>query len=300
MSMGGSSGGPRHVTQTTKVSLPPFAKPYAKEVLRRARKISYRGPSAWKYPYSTVSRLYPQHYEALKMISNRAREGSPVVNAAQSELSRTLLGDYLSPNTNPYIKSLYEASAGDVTREWEKSVLPQIQAMANRSGAFGGSSHQLLAGEAARGLAQELGDLASNIYGKNYEQERSNQLKSMFFAPQMADYDYRDATALMGVGDVLRQYNQEKLNERQSRWRESKLAPLYNLNVLAGALPTAVGGASSSVSKGYNPYYTSPLSSMFGGAASGIGTGLLAASMGMNPFLAGGLGLIPFLGGLFS
>lgn len=299
--MGGGSSGSQNITQTTKVQLPKWAEPTAKELLSRSSALSKTPYVA--YPWLMTAGPTAEHEAALQGITARAMAGSPVMLTAQSNLVDTLLGRYLAPESNPYLQRTYEQAAGDLIRQYNLGTAPQIQAAANRAGAFGGSAHQLLLGESQRGLGENLARLATDLYSKNYADERQRQMQAMFFAPSMAQADYQDMQALMGAGDIRRQFGQDFLNELKSRWYEERQYPYSQLGFLAQMIPAAIGQAGTTTTTMPNPNYVSPVSNILGGALGGIGTGYLVSSLLPPPFniLGGvGTGLATLLGSIFK
>jgi hypothetical protein len=257
-------------------------------------------------PYftSTVAPLTSEHNAAMDLITARALAGSPLTNSAQANLYDTIQGKYLDPESNPYLKDTYQYAADDITRNWKNSVLPQLNATASRSGAFGGSGHQLLEGESMRGLANELGRTATNLYGTNYNNERANQLKSIAMAPSMAETDYSDMSRLLGVGDIQRSYDQQLLDEMRNQWTQATGWPYQTFGTMTSALgaaaPIGLGQISSvGTTTASDPYRNNTASRIMGGATSGVGLGLMAAMAGMNPFGAAALGTLPLIGSAF-
>ena len=90
-----------------------------------------------------------------------------LVDPSQDLISRTIAGDFLNPETNPYLEQTFNRAA-DLTR--------------NRLDTeFAGGGRNLGASLPAR--SEELQTLSSNIYGGNYRAERdlqSNALTSAF------------------------------------------------------------------------------------------------------------------------
>ncbi|HZC82390.1 MAG TPA: hypothetical protein VE222_11880, partial [Nitrospiraceae bacterium] len=72
----------------------------------------------------------------------------------------TISGNYLSPSSNPYLQSTYDAAARQVT--------PRVNSLFEAGGRYGSGAHQGV-------LGQNLSDLANNIYGTNYQNERTRQ-----------------------------------------------------------------------------------------------------------------------------
>lgn len=86
--------------------------------------------------------------------------GSQLVPGAQGLVNDTISGNYLNPETNPYLDQTFNRAA-DLTRT-------------RLSSEFAGSGRNLGAAQPAR--SEELQTLASNIFGGNYQAERDRQL----------------------------------------------------------------------------------------------------------------------------
>lgn len=212
-----------------------------------------------------AARLYqtdsPQTKDALAMTEARARAGSPINTANASMFSDTLSGKYLDPNTNPYLKGTFDQGAD--------AVQGRINSMFSGSNRIGSGLQQDT-------YQKNLNDLATNIYGGNYQQERARQMQAGALAPGIANQDYFDAQQLMGVGN----YDQQKLA------------------TYAGLLGGVNSGGQSN-SQGQSPYFTNPLATGLGAGLSGLamynaltpaaaGAGAAGVAAGtMSPYIAG-------------
>ena len=85
--------------------------------------------------------------------------GQQLVGQGQDLLSSTLNGDFLSPDSNPYLQGTFNRAA-DLTR-------------GRLASEFAGNNRDLAATAPAR--SEELQTLASNIFGGNYQAERDRQ-----------------------------------------------------------------------------------------------------------------------------
>lgn len=155
---------------------------------------------------------------------------------------------------------------------------------------------QYEAGDLARNAQIEQSDLARNAglaetqldrLLNTYQAERNNQMQGMQFAPQIAAEDYKDLQALMGAGDVMRSYQGEKLAEQQANWMAEQQWPYQQLDVLANALRTTMGGGGTTTVTEPNPYQPSRYASAIGGGALGYSG---AQAMGMSPWMGGLIG----------
>ena len=108
--MGGKSSG----GTTTVQKSDPWAgqQTYLTDIFSQAHDQNASGGPDY-YPESTVVPFSPQTNLALQMTQNRALQGSPLNQAAQTQTLDTINGNYL--NGNPYLDSIYNRGARDIT-----------------------------------------------------------------------------------------------------------------------------------------------------------------------------------------
>ena len=122
-------------------------------------------------------------------------------------LSQTISGKYLNPSTNPYLADTFNQAAKGVTDQYQTSIAPSL--MAEGEVASGGGPGALANNSAFNqaqwqnqyGLGQTLNNLATDIYGGNYQQERQNQLAAAGQAEGLAGQANQLAEA--GVGNQI-------------------------------------------------------------------------------------------------
>lgn len=103
------------------------------------------------------------------------------------QMQATIRGDYLSPDSNPWLKDTYDKAARSLTDQYNYSTMPQLSRAFGNQQAFGGSSAYGEAfGKANEGLATGLADLGTGIYGGNYQSERGRQFTAGAGAPDYA------------------------------------------------------------------------------------------------------------------
>jgi len=106
-----------------------------------------------------------------------------------------------------------------------------------------------------------------------WDSERDNQMRSMSLAPQFFGTDKQRAQTLLGVGDIYRDYNQNIYNQNYQDWLSKQQQPYQNLDVLANAIRTSMGGGGSSVTSSPNAYQSNSTASALGGGLLGYGVG---------------------------
>jgi hypothetical protein len=91
-----------------------------------------------------------------------------VMDAATPEYLKTVNGGYLDPSTNPWLEKTYDMAAGKVGSG--------VDSRFSAAGRYGSGAHQ--------GVLQEgFNNLATSIYGGNYQQERTRQAAATTGAP---------------------------------------------------------------------------------------------------------------------
>jgi len=310
MSMGGGSSGSSNQTTTTE----PWSeqKPYLEQGFQQAQNIYENGPPQF-FPGQTYVDFSPETASALSATANRATSGSPVtVNASGyasnvlggnsdnpyapflasggSNLAQTAGGNFL--NSNPYLDQTYDAAAKKLTDSFSNSVVPTIASQFGASGTTGSAlMGQNLTGAGGE-LTDSLGQLAANIYGGNYQQERDRQVQAatgltstgtnlyntgvnerttaLGLSPTIAGAEYTDAEKLAGVGQQEEQQQERALQDQINRFNFNQNAPLSSLQDYLAMISGNYG--STSTSRGSTSTGSNPL-------ATGIGAAATAASL---------------------
>lgn len=188
--MGGSSG-PSKTTQTTEP--PAFIKPFLQFGAQEAKN-SYLQGGPQQFPGSTVVPFSSQTQQALDLTQQRALEGSPVTDAAQGYVQRTLNGapsSSFGAAQNPFgmQPAQFGVAAnpfGSAPREFDGQTNPYLDATFNRAAdqvqnrlqsSFAGAGRNI--GAARAPAALELNDLAERVYGGAYESDRNRSLTEL-------------------------------------------------------------------------------------------------------------------------
>lgn len=281
----GSSG-------TTNTTTTPWSgvQPYIKDSLTAAQDLYNSG--AGYYPNSTVAAQSGTTQQAIDLTTERALNGSAVGNAAQSNATATLNGDYL--NSNPNLQGAIDAATSGLVRQYQTATLPAINASFSKSGRYG-SNAQYGAGGAVdtanNTLASQIGNISSTMAYNNYNDERSRQLQASSLAPSLANMDFANLNALTGAGASIDQYSQSQLNDLIARYQYAN----------GGALDDYIAringtGAQNYKNSASTPASGSALAGALGGGLSGAATGAAVGSVVPGVGTAIGAGV----GGLFG
>jgi hypothetical protein len=277
---GSKSGGSSTVTQTQQ--LPAYARPYATELMQRGSALSNREYAP--YEGQRIADLNANQNAGIQMTQNQALGGFQGQRDVGDLYQQTVRGDFLTPDTNPYLR----ATADAIGTDFNRTVGAQNASMQRTAGAFGNSGLTQKMSMDNAGLAGQL----NNLYGNNYTNERNNQLSAMQLAPQMQNMGYTDAKQLIGAGDIQRSYIQDLLNQQYGDWQGAQNQEAANLDILQKAISGSIGNAGVSMQTSPNPYQANPFASMVGGGLSGAALG---GQLFNNSALGAGVGA---LGGL--
>lgn len=314
------SGNDTSTQSVNQVSQPwTAAQPYLQDIMSQAQGLYNQGSSY--APFNTVAPFSPETEMGLQLTADRAVNGSPTINSANGALqqlmqSRTAPGsdaltgllngynDQGTPglqqtasgamlNSNPYLDKMFASAS--------RPVIDAVNAQFSQAGRTGSSANQDV-------LTRDLGDLAGNIYGQNYANERNlqqgaqtalsansanqartigdaaNSLNAQFntggqqaltaagLAPSIAGQDYTDLQNLLSVGGARDSQAQAQIQDLLSRWQYGQDQPWSLLSKYAGAVNGlgSLGGTTSGTTTAKTPNTSTP--SLIGGGMSLIGS----------------------------
>jgi len=234
--MGGSSKGGGG-TQTTTTNPNPWsgAAPYLREGLHNLQQIYETGGATGPatidgvtyagavrtpdyYPNSTVAPMSPWTQQALAMQAQRGLEGSPLTQAAQTELTRTMQGAYLHPDSNPYLGGTIDAATRPITENFRDVVMPGIDSAFSSAGRYGSGAQTDAYRDASDTMARAVGEAGSRLAYQNYGDERNRQQQGMMWAPELARQDYIDINQVGTSGSAVDAFNQAQIGADVERF----------------------------------------------------------------------------------
>lgn len=262
-------------TETIESTQAPWGplQPYLQSGFQRAENLYQTGGPQY-FPGSTVAQFGDTTNQALGAYKNIATAGNPITQPTQNMLAGTLNGDYLHPESNPYLQGMFDDAASAVTRQYREAVAPSIQAQFAASGRTGSGLYANAMDSSRDTLSRNLGGMASNIFGGNYQNERNRQLQAASLAPQTAQMSYLDANQLLNVGELEDTKSQQNITDDFNRYMFDQERPFDNLARYQGFLGGNYGSQNSQ--EQYTP----------SGWQTGLGIGLT------------GLGVLNDVGGL--
>lgn len=284
------SGQPKTVTQTQ--SSETKSKPWAPTVPewknlfgvgREALDATNNNPFTGNFIAQNTG-MFTQGTDYLKSILPRlGAGGQEAIDLGQ----KTLRGDFLSPDSNPFIRAAAESAVGRVNEGLMQGALPAITDQSIASGAYGGARQDLSQERAVRDFGRSALDTTGQIYAQNYANERQLQQAAPGLIGQGMEILAAPGNAALSLDEVLRGGTQLGLDNDLAKFRERQGAHWTGVPEMAQLL-SAVNGFGSSTSTGTmtqpNPNYESPFMTAL---KVGIGGASTIAGMGG----AGGFGL---------
>ncbi len=163
---------------------------------------------------------------------------SPDIEQALSMLSATMGQNAIN---NPLLAQYYMAAADPVSRTYQKSVLPGINASALKAGAFGSSGHEQVVAESERVLGETLDKLATGIYSPAWNQQEVLRQNAAQLTPNLVAQSYLPSQMLMQTGGVEQKQMQEILNTAYQNLFNMAGWPFQAQDIFANALKIAMG-----------------------------------------------------------
>ena len=170
------------------------------------------------FPGQTFAGADPLTRGALGATGRLGLRGSASLQGATDLNRRTVRGDFLSPESNQHLRGAYEAGSEQMGRRYADIVGGGIGGRFGGQGGTG-SPQELRAMEGAQGqLGSQLRGLASDIYGGNYQQERSRQQAAGQFAPALGEARFGELAAAGQAGQGLESYEQMNIDDLMARF----------------------------------------------------------------------------------
>ena len=216
-------GGGGSTTETTQ-NIDPAILPYITYGLDEAKGLyNQSGPDY--YGGDTYVPASTQTTDALSMAEARARTGSPLLPAAESQALSTISGDRLSAG-NPYFSAMMANAAAPVVREFNDA-MGNISSKSAMSGRYGSNAQARMEYDASRNLAESLAAKSAELAYSNYGAERARQDTAIANAGNLAAQGYTDMNQLAKIGQTNEQYAKDKLNADIARFEFNQNKP-YN------------------------------------------------------------------------
>lgn len=232
--------------------------------------------------YNTTDRsgtLNQFEQQAQNRAVQAANESGIGVDETRQLALKQLRGDFLSPNSNPYLADAVTAANSGVKDQLLREILPSTNSAAIASGAYGGSRNGVQNAQAITDYNKVAADNANKIYYQNYANERNIQQNSPNLLEAANKQNLSASQILSALGAGTRELQQN------AQWT--------GLDKLAAIL--TAGGFSNQTTQGTTTQ--TPASGGIGGFIQGAAGGASAGAAIGGPWGAAIGGILGGLGG---
>lgn len=233
---GGDGGGTSVTTPTIPDELKPLANLYTQQATQYATQpFQYYGGDRY-------ADLNQAQNTGLQMTMDRATQGSQTLNNAEGALNQFIDGG----QTNPYLDAMVGRAQQSVADNFNLMTKPQTEAAMVRSGSFGNSGLDQLLARQQDMAAENMSDIATQMYGNAYNTDQANRMQAIGMAPTFGNMAYQDAGQLLNAGNILQQDQQNNLDFAYQQFKEAADYPLRQMQATGGMLGQNMGSTTTS------------------------------------------------------
>jgi hypothetical protein len=178
---------------------------------------------------------------ALQDITNRANNGSPVMDQANSTLTSMLQGG----QTNPYLDSMVKKAQDSVSSQWNTMTKPQLESSMVNSGSFGNSGQQQMEGVQQKAATQQMSDIATQMYGNAYNTDQANKVSALGMAQSYGNQAYTDAAQKLQAGTTQQNADQQNNDFAYQQFQDQQNNPYKKLQTIGGVVGQSTGANTS-------------------------------------------------------
>lgn len=269
--MGAKQSGSQQTTSTVNTGPWSAQQPYLQEAFGNAQEIFHKAKNNQYYGGETVAPLNDAQNNALNTTIGIGSGVNPGVAAAGQNNADTLNGKYLDPASNPWLKDTFNAGADAVTRQYQTATAPQTAGAMASAGRYGSGAYGNQVKNNELNLGTSLNNLATNIYGGNYQNERGNQMTAAGQAGGINQAQYINPSAALGAGNIQQTQQQNVNNNNMAAYNYNRDQPSNALNTYLGQIQGNYGQNGTTTQS--SPIYSNPGASALGGI---LGLGSLA------------------------
>lgn len=237
---GGGGGGSSTTTQNIPTELKPLATKYANDAINLSNQ-QYNPYGGQRY-----ADMNSTQNAGIDAITQRALGGSQTINNAESALNQNITGG----QTNPYLDSLVSKAQGSVADQFNNMTKPQTETAMANSGSFGNAGLNQLMQNQQKAAGQQMGDIASSMYGQAYETDKNRQMQSIGMAQGFGNQAYQDAGQLINAGNLQQDQAQQGLDFNYSQFQDQQNDPYKKLAAMSGVFGSMPGQSSTTTQSG--------------------------------------------------
>lgn len=263
------SSGPSNVTTTQNMSLPSWLNNANQFGAGQSQQLYQKGGPQY-YPGSTVAPLSSIQEQYLTNANNLGTGGNPTLGAANGYTQNVLDGNYLNPDSNPYLASTFNQAAN---------------AVQNRvSSEFGQAGRNIEASTPVQN--DQMNQLATQIYGGSYQNERNLQQQAAANTPGLNASNLANLGAVGQAGALEQQQAQNYITGAQNAWNYNQQLPYSNLSNYMNQVNALAHPVTQTNSQ---PVFQNTAGNVMGGVMAGASLLNALNSSGSNSGIGSGL-----------
>lgn len=220
--------------------------------------------------------------------AGQAGGAMPLGNDALNQTRATINGQYLDPNSNPWLRGTFDNASNAVTRAFSNTTAPTTDAMFAQAGRFGSGARFNAVNQNEQNLGETLNKLANDIYGGNYQMERGRQFDATNNFGNVVQQSLVAPQAALGIADRRQGQAERALADDNAMLQYSEgLGDWQNLARYKAMIDGSYG--QYGMGSGQQPGMSggSPIAQGLGGLFTGAS---IAGQLGWRPFSGSGSG----------
>jgi len=277
--MGAKQSGSQQTTSTVNTGPWSVQAPYLEAGFSTAQDLYGKNKDNKYYSGETVAPLNDAQNIALDTTIGLGSGVNQGVAAAGRNNVDTLEGKYLDPASNPWLTNTFNSAADAVTRQYQTATAPQTAGAMAGAGRYGSGAYQNQVRGNQLDLGKSLGNLATSIYGGNYQNERGNQMTAAGQAGGINQAQYINPSAALGAGNIRQQQQQNVNNSNMAAYNYNRDQPTNALNTYLSQIQGNYGQSGTTTQS--SPIYSNPGSSALGGIL-GLGSLITPGASGVS------------------
>ncbi len=210
--------------------------------------------------------------DLLAQLQGLLSAGGRPVDSANTLLSQTLGGEFLSPDSNPFLQATIEAAQRPLLERFGDITLPnltsQFTAAGQRTQPGGSSAFDKAKAIESRGLFNALGDIGTKIAGDNFEKERQRQVQAVTQAGQLSTQEINNTIQGLKAVALPRLIEQFGIDKGLQEFNQ-RIDTVLKAIQLAQGLPLFTQGSFGQLSSETNPNIVGSLAGAYGAAFPG-------------------------------
>lgn len=238
---GGGGGGDS--SSSSSIQYPDEIKPLLNNVANLSSQLYNKD---WQgYGGQRYADLNGTQQQALQGISDRASGGSDLWKQAQGNLQQ-MMGD----QQNPYLDQQVANAQKSVVDSYNLTAKPQMEAAMVGSGSFGNSGLQQMQQQSQNQLQQNLGNVATQMYGDAFNTNQANKLQALGMAQGYANQDYTDLNQQLNAGNAYQDQAQNNADFNYEQYQSQQDDPYKKLQAMTGVMNNTAGSTTTTKQNG--------------------------------------------------